>query len=122
MLAYVTIGTNDLDKAREFYSALMSKLKAKPVIENERSTIWSKGPGQPMIMLCTPADGQAATFGNGTMFTLQCESKESVDELYALMLELGGKSEGEPGIRAERFYLAYARDLDGNKLAFFAPA
>ncbi|MEM7739488.1 MAG: VOC family protein [Pseudomonadota bacterium] len=122
MLAYVTIGTNDLDKARAFYSVLMKELGAKPVIENERSTIWSKAPGQPMIMLCTPADGQAATFGNGTMFTLQCDSKESVEKLYAMALELGGTCEGEPGIRAERFYLAYARDLDGNKLAFFAPA
>ncbi|MEM0928465.1 MAG: VOC family protein [Pseudomonadota bacterium] len=123
MLAYVTIGTNDLDKARAFYSTLMDKLGARPVVENERSTVWGNGPGKPMVMVCTPADGGEATFGNGTMFTLQCDSKELVDELHKIALDQGGANEGDPGLRAnDRFYLAYARDLDGNKLAFFTPA
>ena len=46
---------------------------------------------------------------------------ELIDRLYAIALQKGGRDEGKPGPRpqyGERFYGAYVRDPDGNKLAF----
>jgi predicted lactoylglutathione lyase len=34
-------------------------------------------------------------------------------------MSLGATDEGKPGARADNFYAAYFRDLDGNKLNFF---
>jgi hypothetical protein len=43
-----------------------------------------------------------------------------VQALHAKALALGGCSEGEPGLRGRNYYMAYFRDLEGNKLAAFA--
>ena len=43
-----------------------------------------------------------------------------VDALHAKAMALGGKDEGAPGFRGDRYYMSYFRDLDGNKLAAFA--
>jgi predicted lactoylglutathione lyase len=66
-----------------------------------------------------PYDGQPATRGNGTMVALAVGSREQVDRLYRLALELGGTDEGPAGPRGDGFYAGYFRDLDGNKLNVF---
>ena len=119
MIGYVTLGTNDLARAENFYDALLAELGAKRVMANDRMRFYGAGPGQPMIAICTPADQNKATFGNGTMVALSAGSKEAVDRIYEKALELGGTDEGPPGQRNPRFYGGYFRDLDGNKLVAF---
>ena len=75
-----------------------------------------------MFSVCIPLDEQPATAGNGTMIALAAENPAAVDRLYAKALELGAADEGAPGERQGGFYIGYVRDLDGNKLNFFAPA
>ena len=116
MIGYVTIGTNDLARAEKFYEALLGELGAKRVMANDRMRFFGAGRGQPMIAICTPADGKKATVGNGMMVALSADSKETVDRVYEKALELGGTDEGPPGQRNPRFYGGYFRDLDGNKL------
>ena len=77
------------------------------------------GETAPGIGVCKPFDEKPATHGNGTMVAIVVDSKEKVDQLYALALKLGATDEGKPGPRGEGFYAAYWRDLDGNKLNFF---
>jgi predicted lactoylglutathione lyase len=72
-----------------------------------------------MLAVCTPSDGGPATFGNGTMIALAAASQDQVHEVYAMALASGGTDEGAPGARSERFYGAYFRDLDGNKLCIY---
>jgi predicted lactoylglutathione lyase len=115
MLAYVTVGTNDLARGAAFYDALLGELGAGRAMEMERLIIWATQPGQPMLALAKPYDGKPASVGNGTMVSLNAGSKELVDKLYAKALALGGKDEGAPGPRGDGFYGAYFRDLDGNK-------
>ena len=119
MIGYVTLGTNDLARAEKFYDALLAELGAKRVMANDRMRFYGAGPGQPMIAICTPADQNKSTFGNGTMVALSAGSKEAVDRIYQKALELGGTDEGPPGQRNPRFYGGYFRDLDGNKLVAF---
>jgi catechol 2,3-dioxygenase-like lactoylglutathione lyase family enzyme len=121
MIAYTTLGTNDLKRSATFYDALLAGLGAKRVMEFERMVIWGSSPTAPMFGVCTPFDGKPATVGNGVMISLGVSSKEQVDQLHRKALELGGKDEGAPGSRGPGFYIGYFRDPDGNKLNFFAP-
>lgn len=121
MIAYATLGTNDLPRATRFYDALLGAMGAKRAMEFERMVIWASAPNAPMLGVCTPFDGKAATIGNGTMISLGASSKEQVDTLYRKALELGGTDEGAPGQRGPSFYIGYFRDPDGNKLNFFCP-
>jgi catechol 2,3-dioxygenase-like lactoylglutathione lyase family enzyme len=120
MLGYVTIGTNDLARAEKFYEALLAELGGKRVMANERMRFYGAGRGQPMIAICTPADGKKATVGNGMMVALAAGSREAVDRIYKKAIELGATDEGAPGQRNPNFYGGYFRDLDGNKLVAFA--
>lgn len=122
MIAYTTLGTNDIARAGRFYDELMAALGAQRVMDFGRMVIWGTAPNAPMFAVCTPYDGQKATVGNGTMVALAAPDRATVDRLYDKVISLGATCEGKPGVRAEQFYVAYFRDLDGNKLNFFAPA
>ena len=124
MIGYVTVGSNDLEKSRAFYDALMPVLGANRIMEfGDNFTMYGTGMNRPGLAVCKPYDGNAATVGNGNMTSIACDSRAKVDELYAKAIELGGSDEGPPGVRGEEgpnaFYGAYFRDLDGNKLAAF---
>jgi catechol 2,3-dioxygenase-like lactoylglutathione lyase family enzyme len=119
MIAYVTIGTNNLERAAGFYDHLFAVLGARRVWELERSIGWSTSAGAPTVSLIKPYDAKPATVGNGTMVALAARSETEVDALYKKAIELGGTDEGAAGARAGGYYAAYFRDLDGNKLCAF---
>ena len=116
MLAYVTIGTNDKEKAVSFYAELLGELGAKQLFNNERLVFFGVDMATPMIAVGTPYDGEAATNGKGTMLAIPVGSTENVDKIYAKALELGATDEGAPGERAAGFYGGYIRDFDRNKI------
>jgi len=124
MIGYVTVGSNDLDKSRSFYDALMPVIGAGRMMEfGDNFTMYGTGMGKPGFAVCKPYDGHSATAGKGNMASIACDTRAKVDALYNKAIELGGKSEGAPGVRGEEgpqaFYGAYFRDPDGNKLAAF---
>ena len=118
MIAYTTLGTNNVEKAKAFYQEVFSLLDARIVYDTEKFVAWTVGENQPMFSILTPYDGNEATFGNGTMIGIGAGSPEKVKELHAKVLELGGKNEGDPGEREGGYYCGYCRDLDNNKLNF----
>ena len=119
MIGYVTLGTNDLQRAAGFYDQLLGELGAKRAMEMETFIAWATAPNTPMISVIKPFDGKAATVGNGVMVAIMVDSKEKVQALHKKALALGGKDEGAPGPRGDGFYAGYFRDLDGNKLNAF---
>lgn len=120
MIGYVTLGTNDLQRAAGFYDALLGELGAKRAMEMDTFIAWATAPNTPMLAVIKPYDGKPATVGNGVMVAILVDSKAKVDALHEKALALGGKDEGAPGPRGDGFYAGYFRDLDGNKLnAFF---
>lgn len=121
MIAYVTLGTNDLKKATSFYDVLFKEtMGIGRLMENEQFVAYGKDMASPGIGITKPFDGNAATVGNGTMVALQADNPEQVKAIYDKAIELGARCEGEPGPRGEGgFYAAYFRDLDGNKLNAF---
>ena len=119
MLGYVTIGVKDMDRAEEFYNALLAEIGAKQLFGQDRIKFYGTGPEDSMLAVCIPYDEEEAQPGNGSMVAIPGGSREGVDKLYAKAMELGATDEGEPGERLPIFYGAYVRDLDGNKLCFF---
>ena len=124
MIGYVTVGSNDLDKSRSFYDALMPVIGATRIMEfGDHFTMYGTSMGQPGLAVCKPYDGASAIAGNANMASIVVDSRAKVDALHAKALELGGTCEGPPGVRGDdgphAFYGAYFRDPDGNKLAAF---
>lgn len=124
MIGYVTVGTNDLDKAAAYFDALFAEMGIQRLMEVPGYYIaWGPGDDAPGIAVSKPFNQEPATVGNGTMVALAVENRDQVNALHAKALELGGTDEGAPGFRPEEsesgFYGAYFRDLDGNKFNFF---
>jgi len=120
MIGYITLGTNDFERAAHFYDNLLAVIGAKRAMESAEFIAWGNSPNQARLSIIKPYDGQAATVGNGVMVALIVDSKEKVDAVYNKAIELGGKDEGAAGPRGDSgFYAGYFRDLDGNKLNVF---
>jgi catechol 2,3-dioxygenase-like lactoylglutathione lyase family enzyme len=116
MLSYATVGTNDLKKSVPFFTELLGAQGASKVFEHPRGAAFGKD-GKMVLSVLTPFDGKPATVGNGSMIALEMPSREAVDAFHAKALALGGTDEGAPGERGPGFYMAYFRDLEGNKFA-----
>jgi predicted lactoylglutathione lyase len=120
MIGYVTLGTNNLDKAAAFYDALFAEIGGKRMMEDKGRMIgWGTKPGAPMVMITKPHDGKKATVGNGVMIALNVGDAETVKKVHARAMQLGGADEGAPGPRGGGFNGGYFRDLDGNKFVAF---
>lgn len=125
MIGYATLGTNDLDKARAYYDALLAEVGAKRLMEMDENgfTLYGVDMESPSIAITKPDNGATATAGNGNMLALQMQQRAEVDNFYAKGIALGGSDEGGPGVRGDEgpmaFYAAYFRDPEGNKLCAF---
>lgn len=119
MLNYTTIGSNRLDEAKVFYDTLLATADMAPLFEHGSGGRVYGQPGGPMFAIVGPFNGQPASTGNGTMVGFACADRAAVDRFHATALALGATCDGLPGPRgpAEAMaYMAYVRDLDGNKL------
>lgn len=117
MIGYSTIGVKNIEQAKKFYCDLFD---AEVQVDIGRLAMIGKSTKEPMVAVCEPFDGNAPSCGNGTMIAFSASSKDEVQALHAKALSLGATDEGEPGQRIDDvFYGAYARDPDGNKMAFY---
>lgn len=125
MIGYVTLGANDLETARTFYSQVLGLMGAGEIMRMPNGyTMYGTDFGtKPALAVTHPHNQEPATYGNGTMISLQADSRDQVDAVYGKALELGGSCEGKPGLRGDEgpqaFYAAYFRDPEGNKLCAF---
>lgn len=122
MFSHVFVGVSDFERALAFYKPLMEALRIEARFsERSRSGAgWQSVPGpRPLFLIGKPNDQRAPQPGNGNMVAFFAESRVTVDQVFRVALDHGGKSEGSPGLRLdyhEHYYGAYFRDPDGNKL------
>jgi catechol 2,3-dioxygenase-like lactoylglutathione lyase family enzyme len=119
MIGYVTVGTNDLPRAAQFYDALAAEMGTGRMMEFETFIAWGTPGGGCGIAATKPHDGQAATVGNGVMVAFEARDNDHVQRLYDIALAHGGSDEGAPGPRGDGFFAGYFRDPDGNKCNAF---
>jgi len=118
MFSHVMIGTNDLEKARSFYDALLGTLGIPPGRVDRHRVFW-RTPGG-VFSVTQPINGKPATPANGGTIGFVASSPEQADAFHAVGIANGGTTcEDPPGVRegsGPKFYIAYLRDPDGNKL------
>lgn len=120
IFTHVTVGTNNLQQARRFYDTVLATLGQKRIADlDDNGSIW--GENAPSFFVLRPANGAPASVGNGVTVSFEAADRAAIDAFHAAALASGGTDEGAPGPRgwAPNAYAAYARDLDGNKLAAY---
>ena len=121
MIGFVMVGTNNLDKAINFYDKLLNTIDLQRVVTNKKYAGYAlkDKPDDVEFYVTNPVNKEKATFGNGTQISFLVNSKDLVNKFYNTGIKLGGADEGAPGIRSGDYY-CYFRDLDKNKICAFA--
>jgi len=118
MFSHIMLGVNDLERSKRLYDAFLGALGVAPGMAHKNRYFYRSPTGT--FAISTPINGQSATTGNGSTTGFLTQSTAEVDAAHAAGLAQGGVSiEDAPGWRGEgpgAMYLAYLRDLDGNKL------
>jgi len=120
MIAYSTLGTNDMERSIAFYDAVFGALGGARELTTPTWTRYGREGERAKVCLTSPFDRERATNGNGTMLAFEAGDHAAVDAFHAFALAQGGADEGPPGLREGTHYVAYVRDPDGNKLCAFA--
>ena len=123
MFNHVMIGTNDIERSKRFYDAVLGTLGAGEPVRNTAGSghtrLFYRHDGS-TFCVSEPINGEDATFANGGTIGFKCNSPEKVREFHDTAVAHGGESiEDAPGLREGSLgamHLAYVRDPDGNKL------
>jgi catechol 2,3-dioxygenase-like lactoylglutathione lyase family enzyme len=119
MFSHVTVGSNDIARARRFYDGISGALGLMRLADYPEAVGYGRPGGRPQLWIVRPLDKKAATVGNGITVGLEAFDRPAVDSAHAAAIAAGGVDEGKPGLRAHyhpHYYGAYVRDPDGNKV------
>lgn len=119
ILSHVSVGTNDFEKAKAFYTALLATVGFHIVEDLSEYKAVSFGKQYPEFWVGQPENGAPATPGNGVHISFMVDSNELVDVFHKKALKLGATDTGAPGPREHYgagYYGAFVIDLDGNKI------
>jgi len=129
MFSHVMVGSNDIERSKRFYDAVLGTLGAGEPFRNVNTTgqvrLFYRHAGG-SFCVSEPIDGEPATCANGGTIGFKCDSPAQVQAFHDIAVAHGGTSiEQPPGLRESQLgsmYLAYVRDPDGNKLcAMYRP-
>ncbi len=122
MFSHFTLGSNDLGRAKNFYTAVMAVIGQELISASPDHGYLKFGlPDHryPHLFISRPFDTLPATWSNGYHLAFNAQSTDIVDRFYETAMAQGGFDDGIPGIRphyAKDYYGTYVRDPDGNKL------
>jgi len=123
MFSHVMVGTNDIERSKRFYDAVLAVLGVPEAMSNQAPSghqrLFYRHAGG-TFCVSQPINGEPAMHANGGTIGFKCESAEQVQAFHDVAVAHGGESiEQPPGLREGALgamHLAYARDPDGNKL------
>jgi catechol 2,3-dioxygenase-like lactoylglutathione lyase family enzyme len=123
MFSHVMVGSNDIEKSKRFYDAVLGTLGAGEPFRSPAPSghirLFYRHDGS-SFCVSQPINGESATCANGGTIGFKCASAEQVQAFHDTAVAQGGTSiEEPPGLRDSAMgpmYLAYVRDPDGNKL------
>lgn len=123
MFSHVMIGSNDIERSKSFYDAVLGTLGAGEPLRNTapsgHTRLFYRHDGS-TFCVTEPINGEKATSANGGTIGFKCNSPEQVRAFHDTAIAHGGQSiEEPPGLRESNLgalHLAYVRDPDGNKL------
>jgi catechol 2,3-dioxygenase-like lactoylglutathione lyase family enzyme len=122
MFSHVTLGANDLARAKAFYDQVLPPIGWPMRYDESAHGLYGYAPAKdsvPQFWITRPLDRKAATSGNGVTVAFNVMERQMVDSFHAAALKAGDADEGAPGLRPHYhpdYYGAYVRDPDGNKI------
>ena len=121
MFTHAFVGSNDVEKSRPFYDAIMGVLGHSNFFPPQAGQLGYNS-GQGTFIVGKPRNGEPATHANGGTLGFAAASDEQVDAWHKAGLDAGGTCDGLPGPRTNapgNPRGAYLRDPDGNKICCF---
>jgi catechol 2,3-dioxygenase-like lactoylglutathione lyase family enzyme len=119
MFSHVMVGSNDIERSKRFYDAVLGVLGVGEPVRNPAPTghtrLFYRHEGT-SFCVSEPIDGGPASCANGATIGFKCTSPEQVRQFHDTAVAQGGKSIEEPPGPRGALFLAYVRDPDGNKL------
>ena len=123
MLNHVMIGSNDIQRTKSFYDAVLGVLGAGAPMENVSDTGHTRyfyiHEGS-TFSISEPINDEPATAANGSTIGFICESPEQLKQFHDVAVANGGTSvEDPPGPRESTMgviHLCYFLDPDGHKI------
>ena len=117
------LGSNDIERSKRFYDAVLGVLGAGEPARNTAASghvrLFYRHDGS-TFGLSQPINDEPATVANGSTIGFRCDSAEQVKEFHDVAVAHGGQSiEEPPGLRSGStgaMHLSYVRDPDGHKL------
>ena len=99
IFTHVTVGTNDMAKARQFYDAVLAPLGYKRLKDfGDGGSCWGQTTEEFMVL--KPADGKAASAANGGTISFVAPSRAAVAAFHKAALDLRGPRMKAPSARA----------------------
>jgi catechol 2,3-dioxygenase-like lactoylglutathione lyase family enzyme len=129
MFNHIMVGSNDIERSKTFYDAVLATLGAGEPMRNVAATghvrYFYQHDGN-AFGISEPINGEPASHANGATIGFKCDSPEQVKTFHDVAIAHGGTSiEDAPGPRTGSMgvmHLSYVRDPDGNKLcALYRP-
>ena len=130
MFNHIMLGSNDIERSKRFYDAVLGLLGAGEPLRNVAASghvrLFYRHDGN-TLCVTEPINDEPATAANGATIGFKCNSPEQVQAFHDVAVANGGTSiEDAPGLRngsLGALYLSYVRDPDGQKLfALHRPA
>jgi catechol 2,3-dioxygenase-like lactoylglutathione lyase family enzyme len=118
MFDHVSVGVDDVAKARLIYDKAMAVLGLRPIFELGEFAV-AYGTEFPSFWVQKPENQKGATAGNGTHICFKAPSRQAVHDFYDAALKGGAEDAGMPGPRPEytpTYYAAFFKDACGNKI------
>ena len=119
MFSHMMVGTNDMQKSKTFYDAVLGAMGFEPGVIDDKGRCFYFTPTG-IFSISIPIDGEPATAGNGSTVGFAAKDSATADAWHQAGLDNGGTTcEEPPGVRegaTGKLYLAYLRDPSGNKI------
>jgi catechol 2,3-dioxygenase-like lactoylglutathione lyase family enzyme len=119
MIDHISVGVRDLERARDFYDAVLPPLGFRRVWQVDGGFGYGADDEQPRFWINTPLDERKpAGAGNGSHIAFAAKSRAAVDKFYEAALKAGATDNGAPGLRnyTPTYYAAFVRDPDGHAI------
>lgn len=117
MIHHLSVGTNDIQRSRVFYDAVLAVLGMRLLKADGDSADY--GASSILFSVETPVDGKPASPGNGVHIAFTAGDRGMVERFHETALRHGGSDAGLPGLRPEydaHYFGAFVYDPDGNKI------
>ena len=117
MIDHISVGVSDLEKSARFYEVTLAPLGLSRLVTRPATVGFGKS--YPEFWINLRAGMSPIPPESGSHICLRAKSADEVDAFHAAALNAGGSDDGAPGLRPHdrvRYYAAFIRDPDGNRI------